>query len=103
MKHIKDIMETVSAQEHWGTQTKLDICLDYIQRQQSREDIHAMNVKSFDTFEDYLEERADDTKIAQYYEFGECPDCAEVIPEESEGGDNCVNCGHVFHTPRKVD
>ncbi len=26
-----------------------------------------------------------------------CPDCFMDIPEDAEDGDECLNCGHVFH------
>lgn len=32
------------------------------------------------------------------YPDGNCPDCGEPIPEDAEDGDQCANCGHVFHT-----
>lgn len=35
-------------------------------------------------------------EITSPYVGGACPDCGEDIPEESEDGDECENCGHVL-------
>lgn len=37
------------------------------------------------------------TPLQDTYDNGECPDCGEPIPARFEGGEDCLNCGHVFH------
>ena len=106
MNIVEEMMEAFSAQQHWSLNSKLTICLDYINAQQQKEDIHQMNVRSCDTFNDYLQERVDDENdndIRQYYANEECPDCGEDIPVGSQAGENCTNCGHVFWKPKKDD
>jgi len=34
--------------------------------------------------------------VKESYENGECPDCGEPIPDDSDEGQACTNCGHVF-------
>jgi hypothetical protein len=40
---------------------------------------------------------ASETKIADAYPHGVCPDCGETIPLTACAGEECANCGHVFH------
>lgn len=42
-------------------------------------------------------------RVSDFYPLGECPDCAEGIPESAVCGDACVNCGHVFTAQTQVD
>ena len=90
---IDDLMEKYSAQQGWSTQSKLDICLAYIEAQQSHE-----------AFENHLLEQVDnenDNDVRQYYDNEECPDCGEDIPLGTQAGEDCVNCGHVFWKPKQ--
>ena len=34
--------------------------------------------------------------MRDYYENQECPDCGNPIAAETDWGDECANCGHVF-------
>lgn len=44
-----------------------------------------------------------DNALLAAYPDQECPDCGEPIPDTAVEGDECVNCGHVFSTPREED
>lgn len=41
--------------------------------------------------------------IRDFYPKGECPDCGEDIPYDLGDGDECPNCGHVFHKIVSID
>ena len=56
MDDITSILNKYADEEGWDTHTKLSVCLSYIKSQQSREDIHQMNIRSGDTFEAHIEE-----------------------------------------------
>jgi hypothetical protein len=36
--------------------------------------------------------------IKNDYDYGECPDCGEDIPDCMVSGEECANCGHVFYS-----
>jgi hypothetical protein len=38
-----------------------------------------------------------------HYQGGKCPDCGEEIPKHAKGGDDCLNCEHVFWTTTEND
>lgn len=38
----------------------------------------------------------DTAMVNDHYEDGVCPDCGAIIPENTESGEACKNCGHVF-------
>lgn len=38
-----------------------------------------------------------ETELQSCYDEGVCPDCGEPIPSDYIGGEDCVNCGHVFY------
>lgn len=46
-------------------------------------------------------EKTESELIRESYEKAECPDCGNPIAEWVVGGDECINCGHVFteYTP----
>jgi hypothetical protein len=35
-------------------------------------------------------------QVKASYEYGECPDCYELIPDTIKEGEACLNCGHIF-------
>ena len=41
--------------------------------------------------------------IKNSYPNGECPDCAETIPDTVQHGEECHNCGHVFVEEKEPD
>ena len=41
--------------------------------------------------------------VGDYYFDHKCPDCGEYIALDTEFGDGCGNCGHVFNMPAPND
>jgi len=40
--------------------------------------------------------------LRDQFDDGECPDCGEPIPYNIGHGDECPNCGHVFHDEKEI-
>lgn len=36
-------------------------------------------------------------RLINSYKDGKCPDCKTKIPKDTQDGDECGNCGHVFY------
>ena len=36
--------------------------------------------------------------VKDAYEYGDCPDCGQEIPNNVEEGQSCSNCTHVFYS-----
>ncbi len=45
----------------------------------------------------------EDGVIAAEYEGGLCPDCCEIIRPDTQYGEACDNCDHVFNKPGECD
>jgi len=41
--------------------------------------------------------------VKDAYDGGICPDCGEDIPTDTQDGEACHNCGHVFYGLSKTD
>ena len=42
-------------------------------------------------------------KMPEYYENGLCPDCGDDIKEDTQSGEDCLNCGHVFYKDEELE
>jgi DNA-directed RNA polymerase subunit RPC12/RpoP len=96
-----DIINEIGDQQGWNDNSKLVLCLQYIENQQSS-----------DAFRDFLHQQADDENgltegesdlVKDHYPDGECPDCGEPIDDKATAGDACPNCSHVFFLPAPTD
>lgn len=101
MKKVKGtVTETIVVQKEVEIEVPDDASAEYVQaavRAKAYEKNILIGDHGWEGIETQGVEVSIEGEVKAAYPDGRCPDCGQMIGDSVEEGDECSNCGHVFH------